>query len=450
MTTTKHHDLGASTCERWGTCPGSVALSRTAPKLPPNKYAAQGTAAHEIAAFFLRSKYLDNCTPAIIEGHEIQADGFTFYLSDDDNENSVCSEHVIQYVSYVDQRIADLKITHRQHIQIEQRVNIPGTDLFGTADCILIQPFVMMEVIDFKYGKGVKVTAKDNKQLLYYATAAFLSQPENIRAEIPAIKVTIVQPRAPGGGIDSYDYTPDDIKAFMEWLGEAKANVELALSEYQRTDYEVGITQSDWERVFLKAGDHCRWCPANPVCPALKQHVVTIVGDAKADFANLTPAKLELPKPETLPIETLVNIYNNGNIVKDYIDKCYSLLTLKAKNGDFNLADFELKLVEGMKHRKWQNEDDVIRYLAQKSAKNGDTYMTEPKLRSPNQIEKLVEQELKDDIKAMAFKPQGEIQLAHVSDKRPAVKFSKAQDDFAEIALEQQLTISIEAAKMES
>lgn len=428
---TAHHKLGASTCERWSECPGSVVLSQHAPQLPPSKYAAQGTAAHEACAKWLQGEPL-------ALGTIIKADGFEFVYSEDDNDGTVCFEHVVTYVEYVESKTVDRML-------VEQKVNIPGTDLFGTADAILISPYEFMMVADFKYGKGVRVKAKGNKQLLYYATASYLSLPEVVRQEIPKVGVAIVQPRA--GGIDEYWYTPAEIHEFMGWLMAAKAEVERATRDYDGSPDRARISDNDmlmtWGERYLNPGDHCRWCPANPTCPALQTYTVDVIsnGDAKIDFINET--KVTLPAPDTLPVDVLARIFENGDNVKDYIDKCYSLFNVYAKQGRFDPKDYGLKLVEGIKHRKWECET-TVRYELDNLGIPEDDYLTEPKLKSPNQIEKLVGKTHKDQFTAMAYKPQGEISLAPLADKRPAVTYSKPADDFKDEVLEIQLTKSLE------
>lgn len=424
-----HHTLGASTCERWSACPGSVVLSKNAPQLPPSKYAAQGTAAHMACEILLRGESLLQT--------EITVDGFTFYVSDtDDNENSVCLEYVRQYVDYVRMRVAETG----GRLLIEQRVNIPNTDLFGTADALIVAPYDCLEVIDFKYGRGVRVSANGNKQLRYYGTAAFLALPVAVQAEIPKIISTIVQPRT-GAGIETETYTPNDAAEFYEWVMASKAEVARAEQIYCSSDY-IG----DWESQFLHPGSHCRWCPANPTCPVVQNHAIEIVkGDAKVDFAgDFTRSEAVLPDPEHLSVNALLNIFHNGDTVKDYIDKCRALLNIKAKNGEVNPEHIGLKFVQGVKRRQWKNEQDVSDFLRANSAKPAYVYMTEPKLKSPYQIEKEVEPELKEQIKALAYKPAGEVFLAPIDDKRPAVSYSKPADDFKDEILEMQLAKSIE------
>ena len=63
---------------------------------------------------------------------------------------------------------------------------------FGTADCILIGGDTL-HVIDFKYGKGVSVSAEENLQMILYALGAY--EACRILYPIETVKLSIVQPR---------------------------------------------------------------------------------------------------------------------------------------------------------------------------------------------------------------------------------------------------------------
>ncbi|RAY89219.1 DUF2800 domain-containing protein, partial [Klebsiella oxytoca] len=58
--------------------------------------------------------------------------------------------------------------------RIEARVEFDAwvPEGFGTADCILIGGGIL-HVIDFKYGKGVAVSAEGNPQMALYALGAY-------------------------------------------------------------------------------------------------------------------------------------------------------------------------------------------------------------------------------------------------------------------------------------
>src|SRR3990172_8181607 len=85
-----HAKLGASSMARWEACPGSIRLSRGIPRTT-SAYAAEGTAAHELAAACLEhgqnaAQYID---------HAIGADGHEFIVDDE------MAEAVQVYLDYV-------------------------------------------------------------------------------------------------------------------------------------------------------------------------------------------------------------------------------------------------------------------------------------------------------------------------------------------------------------
>ena len=88
--------------------------------------------------------------------------------------------------------------------------NIEGT---GIADCILISGD-LIQVIDFKYGKGVPVSADHNPQLMLYALGAY----EGCRLlyGIHRVKLSIVQPRL--NNIDEWDCSLEDLLKFGDYV----------------------------------------------------------------------------------------------------------------------------------------------------------------------------------------------------------------------------------------
>ena len=56
---------------------------------------------------------------------------------------------------------------------VEQRLDFSNyvKDGFGTGDLVIVADDVM-QVIDFKYGKGVTVSAEHNPQMMLYALGA--------------------------------------------------------------------------------------------------------------------------------------------------------------------------------------------------------------------------------------------------------------------------------------
>ena len=63
---------------------------------------------------------------------------------------------------------------------------------FGTGDCIIVADD-LLEIIDFKYGKGVRVEAENNPQMRLYALGAIKLYGELY--DIKRVRMSIIQPR---------------------------------------------------------------------------------------------------------------------------------------------------------------------------------------------------------------------------------------------------------------
>lgn len=81
--------------------------------------------------------------------------------------------------------------------KIEQRLDFSEwvPDGFGTGDFVIIADGTM-EVCDLKYGKGVPVSANNNKQMMLYALGAIAEF--NFLYDIQKVRMTIIQPRLDG------------------------------------------------------------------------------------------------------------------------------------------------------------------------------------------------------------------------------------------------------------
>ena len=166
MPPVKHSYFGASSSERWITCPGSVTLCAKAPKTGgSSSFANEGTAAHELAEKSLLSRRM----PINFYGETILVEDTAFVV---DNE---MVEAVTMYVNEV------LKVASKKHnpgirdsYHIETKFNLRWfsgrDDMFGTCDaCVPDTANRTIHVFDLKYGAGKPVYAENNTQLMYYA-----------------------------------------------------------------------------------------------------------------------------------------------------------------------------------------------------------------------------------------------------------------------------------------
>ena len=339
MSEVAHAKLSASGSDRWMNCPGSVREESKFPKPPSSAYAAKGTEAHEYAEKLLRCQ---------IEVADIPA------------------EHLDVVVPY-----RDYVLGFQGHLFIEHRFHLEWLhpQMFGTADTVLLADTVL-HVMDLKSGQGVRVDAKDNSQLLYYALGAWHDYQHLF--DIKTVIVHIVQPRL--NHYDTFELSIKDLLAFAERLKAAAVATENAKAE-------------------LVPGDHCRWCRAKTACPKMIESAQKL---AAIDFSD----------PE-LSIEDLLALVD---IVEPLIEEARSKAKTKILSGEQVIG---WKVVNGRKTRAWKNEDEVA--LAFKGVTEA---FTEPKLKTVAQVEKALKGV---DLEPFVESKPGSPTLVKDSDKRTAI-----------------------------
>lgn len=157
----KHAVLSASSSERWLNCPPSARLCE-AYEDKGSDYAAEGTDAHALCEFRLK------------QALGIPADDPIENLSWYNEEMEDCAAG---YAAYVSELLETAKQTCADPvILIEQRVDFSRwvQDGFGTADCIVIADGEL-NIVDYKHGKGVEVSAVDNPQMMRMPSALWRS-----------------------------------------------------------------------------------------------------------------------------------------------------------------------------------------------------------------------------------------------------------------------------------
>jgi hypothetical protein len=206
-------------------------------------------------------------------GEEIQVGERVFPVTDD------MAMHVQVYVDYVRDRAA------KGHMLIEQWVDLTqhyGTEAGGTLDAG-VAASGELDVIDLKFGRGVRVYAERNAQLMSYALGAL--DLLDMFGPFTKINLTIVQPRL--DHIDVWSTTVEELRIFAK---EAAGAVLAARFATEGPPAEVGK--------YLHPGEsQCRWCPGKAICPALADYVVKEFGpefghwqDRAAVAAEFVPA----------------------------------------------------------------------------------------------------------------------------------------------------------------
>jgi hypothetical protein len=265
----KHSDrahalLSASSAERWLACPPS-AVAAEAYVNEGSEFTREGTLAHEVAESIARGEPGVRWVPD-------ENDGIT-------QEMIECAEGYRDYI--LEQIHSDDAL-----IMLEQRVDFSPwvPDGFGTADCIIIQDNVM-DVIDYKYGKGVAVSAIDNPQEMCYGLGALNDY--GFAYDIDKIRLHIYQPRINNVSVD--EMTTDELLGWADNVLKPKA--ELAAR---------GIGG-------YKAGSHCKFCPHAGRCRELTKICSEYVHTHGLEVQVPTLAPFEVA--EILAMEPLISLW---------------------------------------------------------------------------------------------------------------------------------------------
>lgn len=377
----EHSPIGASSMKRWQACPGSVRMSEGIESVS-SFYAAEGTVAHWVGEQCLTN----NRSPQEYVGQVVEQDGFDIEITDE------MVEAVQVYLDTVNQNMMPgdkLLVEHRFHlVQLNER-------LWGTSDATILSPGMKwLTVIDYKHGQGVAVEVKDNPQLLYYAAGALLETKFGAKK----VEMVIVQPRCPHpeGSVRCWEVDALDL---LDWVPEL---VDAAKA-------------TEDPNAPLATGDHCRWCPAAAICPQLRQEVYAIVQD-KFDGSNYDP-------------EQLATDLENADNVEAWAKAVRSFAYNEAQRGR---VVPRFKLVAKKANRSWKDEREAKKFLVVYGLDDADM-LTEPKLKSPAQIEKVIGRANKDAITPLVTQESNGTVLVPETDKRPAVAVGP-EADFSAVA----------------
>lgn len=339
----QHARLAPSAAHRWMNCAAAPNLEATMPKYSTT-YADEGTVLHDV---------MSQTIPVF---HERRGDARTSAKAYERviGKRLTSGDDVRPIESATTEQAEALEwclgvfyaeVPERAHVMVEQRVRIPGRDdCYGTSDVIAYLPELRrLVVIDWKFGAGVQVFAKDNEQAIIYALGALCMLDD--LADIDEVVIVIAQPR-----LDHHDRWVLSACELRGWLPRI---IEAAA----RTDSPGAPTDGDW----------CRFCSAQSSCPALR---ATAMQSARGEFSVLGAAS------ETQLAEAMQAIPRIEAWIEEIRAEAFRRLsTGRAVPG--------YKLGEGRKRQEYTSPDRAAVWA---ELMVGADAFTVPELRSPAQL----------------------------------------------------------------
>lgn len=375
-----HALLSASGASRWMACTPSARLEQNFEN-KTSLYAEEGTLAHELGELKLR-KELEGLSTRSFNSKVKKIQENELYTAD-------MPDYVDMYVETCLERVSEAKAkTPDALFKIEQRLDFSEwvPEGFGTGDFVIIADGTM-EVCDLKYGKGVPVSANNNKQMMLYALGAISEF--SFLYDIEKVRMTIIQPRL--DNISTFEVTVEDLVKWAE--------------EYVRPRAELAIKG---EGEFC-AGDHCRFCRAKVVCKARANK-------------NLELAKYDFQEPNTLDNNDIAYILSKVDELVNWAGDVKEYALEQALKGE----EFEgYKVVEGRSNRKWSSESDVAKVLIGQGFQENMIYTR--KLDGISKIESAIgKKEVQRLLGDYIVKPVGKPTLVPITDKREPYNPAKA------------------------
>ena len=352
--------VGGSTAKRVINCPGSVALCAQMPPKPSSEHADKGTLCHNAIADILDK----NLKPTDVLGMKYK--NYTL-------DQAMLEEKILPALELLNQVDPDLTMD----FVVESYVNfgnfLPG--VFGSADVLgkIVRKAI---VLDWKFGAGVIVSAEENEQAMFYASAAMRTpEVQWVFEDIDEIEVVIIQPPE----IRRWTTTPARVKEFEQELAAA-------------------VREAEGPNPRLQHGEHCRWCQAKPICPKMTGAVDRAL-------------KLQVEKLDAAHIGGYLK---NADLLEQWITDLRALAHQAMENGK-EIPGW--KLVAKRATRQWLNEQDAIKMFNEFNIDESEAMTS--KIISPAQAEKVLKKHGKELPKELVVSISSGSTLALESDPRP-------------------------------
>lgn len=394
--TAAHAKLSASGAHRWMACPPSAKLEENFPD-SGSVYAAEGTLAHSVAELKVRKYAVEPMSTRAFNSRMKK-------LKEDELWQPEMDGHTDAYLDYI--KSVMLSYPTQPFVTVEKRVDfsdvVPGG--FGTADCLILAGDTL-HVIDFKYGKGVPVEAKDNPQMMLYAYGA--AKAYAMLYNFGHIKMTIFQPR-------------------LNNISEAEISAEELQCWAHKKVHPLAVMADKGEGKFTP-GPHCKFCRAKAECKARAEACMALAPVAE-DWKE--KSKGTVKAAGLYSTEELAIYLKAGAILKEW----YADITEHALSLCLNGVEVPgYKAVNGRSSREFTDLDAAFEKLKANGIDEAVLYERRPLTLA--QTEKAVGAKIfKELVGSYVVSKPGKPTLVPASDKRQAITNAvKAADVFTKI-----------------
>ena len=376
-----HALLSPSAAHRWMICTPSAQLEAQFPDTTSSA-AAEGTLAHEICEIKARQKFFVQKTDLGFMAKNVATRELNKLRKDplfQEEMEGFCDD----YVEELD--LHRMSFMERPHIALETKLDLTDwiPEGYGTADCIMIGGNKLL-VADFKYGKGVKVSAENNPQMQLYALGAW--KKFSLLYQIERVVMMIIQPRL-SVNPEIWEESIEDLLVFGEAV---KSRSQLAATG---------------EGEFCPGEEQCRFCRARERCRArADENIAMAFGPA---------GKM----PPLITDEEVGEYLQRGSDVAKWL-KDLEMYALRSCLDGKEIPGY--KAVEGRGSRDWTDQDAAFKALEQSGVP--ETMMYERRPLTLAALEKVVgKKAFAEAVGEYIVKTPGKPALVPESDKRPAI-----------------------------
>lgn len=381
---TKHSSLSASSAGKWLYCPPTLWMEEGIPNFT-SEYAQEGTDAHRLAEL-----KIDLATKKITKRK------YSAEVKKLATRSKFYGQAMEEYTQdHADLLMEDFNSLQDAELFTEQRVDYgrwaPGG--WGTSDAIIVNDEVL-SIWDLKYGKGIKVRADHNIQLMLYALGAYYEF--GMLYDFDTIRLTINQPRL--GSLNTFEMGLDEL---LDW-GEKV--VKPAADEALNGEGDFNFDNPETWTFYRAAG--------------FDRHLAE---------KNLEIRKYKFKEANTLTNKEIADILDQAPRIKKWLDKVEAYALTQMLDKDEEIPGY--KVVAGRSRRVIRDQVAAAQVLTEAGFE--DIYTT-PELKNITALEKKIgKKKFSDLLGDLLYKPEGKPTVVEESDRRETLnKLKQAQNDF--------------------